>query len=322
MRPIRVFAISLLFLLLAVPYGCVREPHAPMRVGTNVWPGYEPLYLARGLGYLDATSAHLVEYTSSIDVIRSFRNGTIEAAALTLDETLLLAQDFPDLSVVLVMDVSNGADVIMGHPPMKNLADIRGKLVGLEKTALGTYMLERAFDVSGLQLKDVRLKQLEASEHEKAFKAGEVDAVVTFEPVKTALLRTGARALFNSSQIPDEIVDVLVVRNDYLVDHPEEVQGLVMAYFRAIAYLKTNPEDAARRIAPRLHISEDQALASFNGMILGDMKKNMELLSGPHPRLLDTAERLANFMHRHELVLNERAPKNIFYPRIVERLNR
>ena len=27
--------------------GCGSQPEPPLRVGTNLWPGYEPLYLAR-----------------------------------------------------------------------------------------------------------------------------------------------------------------------------------------------------------------------------------------------------------------------------------
>ena len=41
-------------LTLAALGGCVREPEQPaLRIGTNVWIGSEPLYLARELGKLD-----------------------------------------------------------------------------------------------------------------------------------------------------------------------------------------------------------------------------------------------------------------------------
>ncbi len=81
--------------------GCGVEPAPPLRIGTNVWSGYEPLYLARELGYLDPRSVHLVEYPSASEVIRAFRNQAIEAAALTFDEVLLLTQDGFEPRVVL-----------------------------------------------------------------------------------------------------------------------------------------------------------------------------------------------------------------------------
>ena len=56
-------AVVLIVLLACV--GCTPDPEPILRVGTNVWPGYEPLYLARDLGYLDE-SIRLVEYSSEI----------------------------------------------------------------------------------------------------------------------------------------------------------------------------------------------------------------------------------------------------------------
>ena len=40
---------------------CVRDPEPPLRIGTNVWIGSEPLYLARELGRLDPETVQLVE---------------------------------------------------------------------------------------------------------------------------------------------------------------------------------------------------------------------------------------------------------------------
>jgi NitT/TauT family transport system substrate-binding protein len=41
--------------------GCMRQPEAALRIGTNVWIGSEPLYLARDLGHLDSGKVQLVE---------------------------------------------------------------------------------------------------------------------------------------------------------------------------------------------------------------------------------------------------------------------
>ena len=44
--------------------------------------------------------------------------------------------------------------------------------------------------------------------------------MVTYEPVRTKLKSAGARQIFDSSLIPGEIVDVLVVRTSYLAASP------------------------------------------------------------------------------------------------------
>jgi NitT/TauT family transport system substrate-binding protein len=94
--------------LLTILGSCMQTAPPPLRVGANVWPGYESLYLARDLGYYDNSSIQLVDYPSATEVSRALRNGHLEVAALTLDETLALAETNPDIRVVLVTDVSAG----------------------------------------------------------------------------------------------------------------------------------------------------------------------------------------------------------------------
>ena len=55
-------AYLLLLLVAATLAGCMREPESALRIGTNVWIGSEPLYLARELGRLDPKVVQLVEY--------------------------------------------------------------------------------------------------------------------------------------------------------------------------------------------------------------------------------------------------------------------
>ena len=57
-------ALACVALLLAL-FGCAREPQTVLRIGTNVWIGSEPLYLARELGRFDPATVQLVEYPSA-----------------------------------------------------------------------------------------------------------------------------------------------------------------------------------------------------------------------------------------------------------------
>ena len=206
------FLILLLTVGLLGLNGCTREPPPVLRVGANIWPGYEPLYLARDLGYFRGAPIHAVEFTSATQVIRAYQNETIDAVCLTLDEALLLASEGADLRIVLVADFSNGADVIIGTPGTRAMKDLQGRRVGVEDTALGAFFLTRALQESGVQIGDVRVVPMQVQDHEQAFLKGDVDAVVTFEPVRGKLLARGAHILFDSSRLPGEIVDVVLVQ--------------------------------------------------------------------------------------------------------------
>ena len=168
------FGFLILLTLLVMLVSCIEQREPPLRLGTNVWIGYEPLYLARELRYLDPTSVKLVEYLSASEVIRAFRNQALEAAALTLDETLLLLESQIPVQVFLVASISNGGDVILGSPEISQFSALVGKRVGVEASALGAYFVSRALEEHGMSLDDISIVRLEVGEHMAAYKAGEV----------------------------------------------------------------------------------------------------------------------------------------------------
>lgn len=275
-----------------------------MRVGTNLWPGYEPLYLAQHLQYFDEQDIRLVEHSSASQVIRGFRNGLLDAAALTLDEVLLLKHRGFDVDVVLVMDISLGGDVIIATPDIQNMASLKARKVGVENSALGAYMLGRALEMAGLMASDVRMVPLEVAEHEQAFVGKQVDAVVTFEPVRTRLLSQGGKIIFDSSKIPGEIVDVLIIQHDYLEQNPQRVKQLLDDWFLALAYLNQQPIKASRMIAERMQLTDDEVLASYDGLKLPSREENRQLLGtmGDAPQLLEPSRKLAKVMLEKKII--------------------
>src|SRR5689334_6844582 len=195
--PLRcVLACVALLLLLA---GCAREPQTALRIGTNVWIGSEPLYLARELGHLDSRSVQLVEYPSASEVLRAFRNQAIDGMVISLDELFGLAADGFQPRIILVVDVSHGADVVVGRQNMQTMRDLKGKSVAVESSALGAFVLSRALTINGMQASDVNVVHLESNEQPKAFEKGDVDGAVTFDPYRAQLIHACARPLRKSS---------------------------------------------------------------------------------------------------------------------------
>lgn len=298
-----VLPLLMLMLLTGVLAGC-SDSQQPLRLGTNVWPGYEPLYMARTLGYLDSDEVRLVELLSASEVIRAFRNGTLDLAALTLDEALLLAQDGTDVQVLLVTNASSGADAIVVRDA-DSMQALRGRRIGVETTALGAYVLTRALEKSGMSMTDVVPISLETNQHERAFLGAEVDAVVTFEPVLSRLLVRGGRVVFDSQQLPNEVIDVLVVRPGLVKERRDTLRHLVQAWYASLEYLHEDPIQAAQLLAPRLQLSPAQVRDSLRGLRLLSRQENRELLYGPESLLLKQAQRLNRVMVTNALIAHE-----------------
>lgn len=301
-------------LLLALLLSGCEYQRQPIRLGTNLWPGYEPLYLAREIGRLDTEKIRLVGYPSATEVISAFRNRAIEAASLTLDEALQLVDDGLPIKVILVHDVSHGADVILARPDIRQFSDLAGRTVAVESTALGAYVITRALQKHKLGIDAVQIKHLDVNQHEAAYRAGEVDAMVTFEPFNTRLKELGAREIFTSREIPGEIIDVLVVHEDIYKTRMPDLRHLTQSWFAGLEYLAAEPQKAAKIMSRRLKLSEQEVLASYEGMELPSHAQNMAMLLEGDELLRELASIMSEHrLLRHELELDHVLSTNALY---------
>ena len=175
--------------------GCHFQLADPIRLAAHPWPGYELLYLARELDRLDEEQVRLIETGSATASLRLLASSSVEGAGLTLDEVLTARSRGMDLTIVAVLDASLGADVLMARPGIRQLADLRGRSIGVEQTAVGAVMLDAALQAAGLRTDQIRIRYLPVDAHEAAYRAGQVDALVTYEPVRTRLRAAGKEAI-------------------------------------------------------------------------------------------------------------------------------
>ncbi len=317
----QVVILACVALLLALA-GCAREPETPLRIGTNVWIGSEPLYLARELGRLDPATVQLVEYPSASEVLRAFRNQAIDGMVISLDELFGLAVDGLEPRVILVVDVSHGADVVVGRQGMRSMRDLKGKSVAVESGALGAFVLSRALALNGMQASDVNVVHLESNEQPTAFEKGQVDGAVTFDPYRVQFLLAGATTLFDSTQIPGEIVDLLAVRASVVGKRPKAVQALLTGWFGAIDYMLRDPNDAARRMGIRQQTSGEQFLEAQKGLNIPSRDENLKMLGGAWPELAVTGRRLMTLMLEAKLLRAEVPIEKLLAPGPLESLQK
>lgn len=285
--------LSCLALGAAALAGCQPPPQAPLKLGMNPWVGYDPMVLARDRGLLDAAQVKVVELASGSETMRYLRNGLLDGAALTLDEALRLADDGVDLRIVLLLSTSAGADVVVARPDITTPAGLRGRSIAVERTTVGALMLQRLLQAGGVQPHEVQVRNLEASQHLAALRNGLVDAAVTFEPLAGALKAEGLRPVFDSRQMPGDIVDVLVVRAEVLSLRRSQVEAAVLGWRRGLSALESDPQASAELLAAGVDLTPGDYLTTLKGLKFYGDQEGQALMSGRPRALGQQSESLA-----------------------------
>jgi NitT/TauT family transport system substrate-binding protein len=194
-------------------------------VGWSVYAGWNPYFYMQKSGILKkwadkygiVIKVQRFDYAASLD---SFVAKNIDACTMTNMEALdMPAAAGVDSTAIIIGDYSNGNDAVLVRNNL-NFATLPSQPVMLVQKTVSEYLLERGMVLNGQQSQLSKLHLINTSDSDivAAFLNNKSNqAVVTWKPlVSQIVVDKGVRSIFDSSKIPGEILDLLVVRTDIL----------------------------------------------------------------------------------------------------------
>jgi NitT/TauT family transport system substrate-binding protein len=224
-------------------------------VAWSIYVGWMPWDYAQQSGILKkwadryAIKIKLTQVNEYVESINQYTAGTFDACAMTNMDTLTIpAAGGVDSTVLIVGDFSNGNDGVVLKGKGKTLADIKGQKVNLVELSVSHYLLARALASAGMRERDLKVINTSDADIVAAFSAAATTAVVAWKPQLSAVLAApNAQLVFDSSKIPGEILDLMVVKTDVLNANPKLGKALIGAWYETLAVMSGN--DAAARAA-------------------------------------------------------------------------
>jgi ABC-type taurine transport system substrate-binding protein len=200
---------------------------------------------------------------------------------------------------IMPTSTSNGADalIVVG---IKDLDELKThKVLGLTES-VSDYAFSRILEKNGKNPADYKFEKLDPAEAARAMqtKTKNIDAIMVWNPfvLQTLNSRKDAKVLFDSSKIPEEIIDMVVVGDDVLqkpggkefaccvadcyyefnkmLEDPAKRKGLLEDLGKKFSSL--NADDMAKCCEQtRFYKTPDAALALFSG---DKFKKTMKIV--------------------------------------------
>ncbi len=270
----------LLVYLSSNPYVSKQET---LRIGITEWPGFEYLFIAKKQGFFKQAGLdiELVELSSLAEVRRAFERGKIDGMAATLVE-VLEAYKYSDqiAQPIVVIDYSNGADEILANKEFKSLNDLKGKRIGVEAGSMSSYIVSRALEINDIDYSEVIMIPMGLFKLPKALKSGKVDAITSHPPVSVAIKKElKVNVLFDSSLIPQNLLDVIAINKNILKVRPKLRQSFIQAWGETLKYAENNPESSYQILTERLHISIQEFKNSMSLIRLVDIDEQEQYFS-------------------------------------------
>lgn len=287
MRSLRLPALLLAALALS---GCATSSSrfavaapAPTTVGApaqEVRLGYFPNLTHATAVYGDAagtfadalgdTTLRTQQFNAGPAAVEALFGGAVDAVYLGPNPTVNAFVQSQGQAVRVVAGASSGGASLVVRPGIRTPADLAGTRIaspqagGTQDIALRHYLAEHGYDVDRAGAGDVTVVAQDNATTVSAFRAGEVDGAWLPEPWASRLvLEAGAEVLVDEADLwPGGrfVTSQLVVRTEFLRQHPQTVRALVTGSVEANRQIAADPERAQQVV--------DDALARLTGQRL------------------------------------------------------
>ncbi|MGD9842230.1 MAG: putative urea ABC transporter substrate-binding protein [Steroidobacteraceae bacterium] len=272
------------------------------KVAWSIYVGWMPWDYASQSGILKkwadkyGIKIELTQINDYVESINQYTAGGFDACVMTnMDMLTIPAAGGVDSTALIMGDFSNGNDGIVLKGKGKKLTDIKGQSINLVELSVSHYLMARGLDSVGLRERDIKVINTSDADIVGAFAATDSTAVVTWKPQLSEILNTpNSTLVFDSSKIPGEIMDLMVVNTATLKTNPKLGKVLVGAWYETMAVMfkgdaaakaartmmaKTSGTDLAgyesQLTTTNMYVTASDALTFING---DSVIKNMDLV--------------------------------------------
>ena len=284
-----VLGLSAAFLLI----GGAAKADEVVRCAYPYWFGFAPAPVANELGYFkeEGIKFEAVFDNDRANVMPALETGDINCTMRTIGEHMSrpLAED-SDLVVIGVVDVSVGADGVVGAPGIKSVTDLVGKTFAGEINHPGTVMTAHALKQAGHSLDDVNLRLIATDDAQAVFEDDEVAAVATWEPMLSEIVantsRKGSTILLSSKDFNGLVTDVVIVNKSDYEANREKYASFMRGIYRAVDLYNNDPDKFLEVAAPGYDVTPAEMKADLGGVYYTSYEDALEFFGvGQEPKL-------------------------------------
>ena len=312
MRRLTVFLSLCLFLGLTIGTPVQAQERTSFKIAWSIYVGWMPWGWAADEGIVKkwadkyGIEIEVVQINDYIESINQYTAGAFDGCVMTnMDALTIPAVGGVDSTALIVGDFSNGNDGIVSKSAA-DVAGLEGGTVNLVELSVSHYLLARALESVGLAERDLTVVNTSDADLVSVFTStDDVEHVVTWNPLLAEVAAyPDANMLFDSSQIPGEIIDMMVVNTEVLEANPSFAKALVGAWYETMSIMAGDDEAA---IAARTAMGEAAGtdLAGYDAQLA-----STEMFFDPadavafteSPDLITTMDNVRAFSDKHGLI--------------------
>jgi sulfonate transport system substrate-binding protein len=295
----RQFVAGLAVGTIAAPQIALSQPSHTLRIG---YQKYGTLTLLKARGDLEKRLAPLgieikwAEFPAGPQLLEGLNVGSIDFGTVGEAPPIFAQAASADIVYVAHQPPAPAAEAIVvpKGSALKQVAELKGKRVALNKGSNVHYLLVKALQKAGVNYGDVQTIFLPPADARAAFERGSVDTWVIWDPfLAAAEKQLGARVLADGKGLVNNHQFYLASRR-YASSQAQVIQAIVDELSRLDQWAEKNPAEVAQFLAPQIGLDVDIAEVAARRFAYGIQK-----ISAP---VVAEQQKIADAFHELKLI--------------------
>lgn len=171
------------------------------------------------------------------------------------------------------------AIIVQENSPIKNIKDLKGKKIGLNKGSNVHYLLVKALEKEGIKYEEIETAFLPPADARAAFEKGDIDAWVIWDPfLADAELSTNARIIADATDLAANREFFLSSRT-FAEGNPDVLDVIYDEVKRTEKWVSENPKEAAAFLSPQIGMDVETLVLTLNRRTFGLEKVTQEVIN-------------------------------------------
>jgi NitT/TauT family transport system substrate-binding protein len=202
-----------------------------------------------------------VTFNAGPAAVEALFSGAVDATYVGPNPAINAYQQSHGEAIRIISGATSGGAALVVKPTINSATDLRGKKVATpqlgntQDVALRYWLLNNGLKTDPQGGGDVSILPQDNATAVRAFQAGSIDGAWVPEPYVSQIVATGGKVLVNEKSLwPGGrfVTTELVVRTDFLKQHPDAVARLIQGQVRANDFVNQNPAQAQQIVADGL----------------------------------------------------------------------
>jgi len=172
--------------------GCVKNgDEKTLKIVANSWIGYAPLFYAEEKGYLDKIKVKIISVVSLAEAKDIYSIGKADIVATTQHEYHVLKKIDKDIVPILLLDRSNGGDMVLSNRKIEDLKKADKIFAFLEVDSINIDILNDFLKLNHIDKSKIVFKNEDQAQIQTLQYLGVPTLIVTYVPYDYILKKKG-----------------------------------------------------------------------------------------------------------------------------------